>query len=994
MRLHFRFLVFIVCLSSSLQFAAFQNNSDPESSSNPIMLSDLTDGDDFDFQSIVNSKNEKSRSLATLVTLKMRNVNLSEVLKTIANETQINFIYDDRLVNIRNVTVNFEEKPLYEILDEILRVHNISYYEYATGKIALAKQIRIDETTGGIKGTIKDEKGEKLFGTNILVKELGIGATSDINGNFSIRNIKPGEYTLEVSYVGYEKIIRRIKISEGVLLELNFTMKETSFQIGGIEVVGKVDLLPRDVNTKTTITSGEIEHFQASSIKDVLDLVPGVQKSSNPGLGKTTQVALRGGEGDESSAFGTLIIVDGAPVSNNANMQFERPVAGTFGTSNIRGGVDLRMIPADNIQNIEVITGLPSVRYGDATSGVINIKSKIGVAPNRLKVKNNPDTREANFEGGMKFGNGALSYNLNAAQSSRDVRVTGDEYLRLTGQVVHSTNFFNNTLSNNTKIMYQRILDEEVPHGDLRQTSNYNRGYTISLSSWGDYKYDDGVSAVEYNVYSTMRRENSMKSKLVTDYVIIPTGDTLANYIGKVETRGVEWTVGGRLEYSSAFYTGDFIHKFLVGIEPQYNANTGEGVMFDTLLTPYGQGSGRRPYSFDPIPGQFIVGLYAEDKITGHFLFDFNLMIGFRYEMYRPFKFNFTGLWGDGNLVESHQGTYFNPRFNLMLYFSKVNQLRLSAGVSTKSPPMSTIYPPENVSPWRNPIEKKNYYFRHNLWQSDLKGYREVMAEVSYDHKFFNTFGITTTGYYKYRNGNPISREVPVFAIAQLANSKYQAFYIETYSKMMSIGITETKGLEFSLRTSKIEALNMDFTITGSYSFIKFPSVGLGWDYTPEASLGEYPNYKVPSAFVDTLFGMTYPREELWNDRVQLNYSLRYTLPSLGLWITLRAEQMVSERNQRISRKPFDYNLATQTSIRLHDFDNEIKRKPVKWLFSFNMSKSLFKGAEVSFYVNNFFDDPALWSRLNTPTDLMEDARNPTLFYGIEFSMIFDSFSK
>lgn len=150
----------------------------------------------------------------------------------------------------------------------------------------------------------------------------------------------------------------------------------------------------------------------------------------------------------------------------------------------------------------------------------------------------------------------------------------------------------------------------------------------------------------------------------------------------------------------------------------------------------------------------------------------------------------------------------------------------------------------------------------------------------------------------------------------------------------------------------------------------------------------------MPSTLVDTLFGMTYPREELWNDRVQLNYSMRYTLPALGLWITLRAEQMVSERNQRISRKPFDYNLATQTSIRLHDFDNEIKRKPVKWLFSFNMSKSLFKGAEVSFYVNNFFDNPALWSHLRTPTDLIEDVRNPSLFYGIELSMIFDSFSK
>lgn len=988
-------LILLLLLTSVTNFAAFQVLPEKSENSEKVYLaSDYEEEAVYDNQSIGKIFNKEVKTaLNVLVTLNFVNTNLAQVIKEISVQNKINFIYDDRLLNIKGITIIAEEQPLYEILNELLDKYNISYYEFAPGEIALAKQTRIDETTGGIKGTIKDEKGETLLGANIIIKELGIGTTSDFNGNYTIRKIKPGEYTLEISFVGYEKVTRRIKISAGALLELNFTLKETAFQIGGIEVVGTTDLLPRDVNTKTNITSGEIEHFQASSIKDVLDLVPGVQKSSNPGLGKTSQVALRGDEADNLSAFGTLIVIDGTPISNNANLQFEKASNSTLGSSNMRGGVDLRTIPADNIQNIEVITGLPSVRYGDATSGVINIKSKIGASPNRMKVKNNPDTREANFEGGMKLGDGALSYNLNAAQSSRDVRVTGDEYLRATGQVVYTKNFFNNSLNTNTKFLYQRILDEEEPHGDLKQVKNYNRGYTLSLSSWGNYNFDDGISGVEYNLYATLRRENSMKSKLVTDYVIVGN-DTITKYIGKVETRGIEWTVGGRLEYTTAFYTGDIIHKFLIGAEPQYNANTGEGVMFDTLLNYYGQNSGRRPYSFDKVPGQFILGLYAEDKITGHFIFDFNLMLGVRYEMYRPYKFNLSGIWGDGNLIESHQGTCFNPRVNLMLYFSKVNQLRISAGISTKSPPMSMVYPEEDVTPWRNPIDKKNYYFRHDLWQSDLKGYRESMFEVSYDHKFFNLLGVTATGYYKYRNQNPSSLSIPIFTFAQLANQKYQAYYVDYYSKYFNIGITETKGLEFSIRSSKIEALNMDLAITGSYSFIKYPSTGYSWDDTPDPKLGEYPNYKVQSTLVDTLIGMTYPRSESWNDRFQINYSIRYTLPSLGLWITLRAEQLVFERNQSLSYKPFDFSIATQTSITDYYFYREIKTKPNKWLFSFNMSKSLFKGAEVSFYVNNFFDDPAIYRYYTNPTDQVESGRNPELFYGIEFSMIFDSFSK
>lgn len=993
MRSHLRVLVIIICLSN-IQFAAFQNIPDPEEiNSKEFLLSDLKEDEVFDYQSIGNLKKNAGNSLSTLITIQMSSANLTDIIKSIARENKINFVYDDRLLNIRGVTINYEDKPLYELLDEILSIHNISYYEFAPGEIALAKQIRIDETTGGIKGNIKNEKNEKLFGTNILIRELGVGTTSDVNGNFSLRNIKPGEYTLEVSYMGYEKIIRKIKITAGILLEQNFILKETAFLIGGIEVTGTRDLIPTDSRTKTTITSGEIEHYQASSIKDVLDLVPGVQKTSNPGLGKTSQVALRGNELDNSSTFGTLVVIDGAPVSNNANMQFERASTANFGSNNMGAGVDLRTIPADNIQNIEITTGLPSVKYGDATSGVINIKSKTGVSPNRLKLKNNPDTREGNFEGGFRVGEGSLSYNLNAAQSERDVRVSGDEYLRLTGQVVYSKKFFDNALTTNNKISYQRIFDEEEPKEDLRHTRNYNRSYSVSLSSWGSYKDDDGVSSIDYNLYTTMRKENSMRSKLVTDYVIIPSGDTLTSYIGQVETKGIEWTLGGRLEYNDAFYTGNIIHKILVGIEPQYNANTGEGVVFDTLLSFYGQGTGRRPYSFDDIPGQFLLGAYFEDKITGHMLFDFSLMVGFRYEMYRPTKFNLSGLWGDGDLVESHQGTFFNPRINLMVYFSKVNQLRLSAGTSSKSPPMSRIYPQVDVMPWRNPYTGNNLYIRNNLHQPDLKGYREAMYEVAYDHKLFNTIGMTASAYFKQRKGSLIGYDIPIFVLTNVSNT-IKAFFVDDYSLYSNIGITETKGIEFSVRTSKIDALNMDFNVTGSYSFVKYPGVGNYYSSTPDASKGQYPNFRLLTSEVDTLIGWTYPRGEKWNDRLQLNYSVKYTLPSLGLWITLRAEQLLFERTRDLDDAPIDFNIAGSTVTASYLFEQEIKRKPNKWLFSFNMSKSLFKGAEVSFYVNNFFDDPAIRRYNNSLTQMSDEKRNPDLFYGIEFSMMFDSLTK
>ena len=931
----------------------------------------------------------KSSALKTNVTVQFTNAKLSDIIKTIAAKNKINFVYSDHLLNVYGITISAVNQPLSKILDQLFADQNIGYYEFEPGGIALATQTKIDETVGVVKGTVRNENGEALVGVNVLLREIRNGCSTDTGGHYTLRKVRPEDYTLVVSCAGYERITRKIKIKAGITLEMDFVLKVSAFQIGGIEVLGNAELLPEDVGTKTTISSGEIEHFQASSLKDVLDLVPGVQKTENSGLGKTTQVALRGNESDNLSAFGTLVVVDGMPVSNNANLQFQRPVGATFGTSNIAGSVDLRTIPADNIENLEVITGLASVKYGDVTSGVINMRTKAGAAPHRIKFKSNPDTKEGNLEGGVVLGDGALSYNVNAAQSERDVRVTGDEYIRLTGQAVYSTNFFEKSLRTNYKMSLQRIMDDQEPRGDLRKTNNYNHSYSVSLATWGTYKYDEGVSGVDYNLYVTIRRENSMKSKLVTDYVILPGGDTVTSYIGKLENKGMEWNVGGRLEYSNIFYTGSIIHKVLYGIEPQYNANTGEGVVFDTVLSYYGQGSGNRPYSFDKIPGQLLLGVYCEDKMTGHLVFDYNIMLGFRYEMYSPTKFTVSGLWGDGDLIQSDHGTFFNPRLNLMVYFSKNNQLRVSVGASSKSPPMSTVYPPEDVAPWRNPVDGKNYYFRENLWQPKLKGYREFMGEVAYDHQLFNKIGMTVSAYYKLRNGNLISNGVPVFAEVQSGTTS-TAYFITQYSKMANIGKTETKGVEFTLRSARIDPLNMTFIVNGSYLFVKTSGVGYYYSNTTDATKGQFPNYVVPSSLVDTLIGWTYPRQEKWNDRFQLNYSMKYTLRSLGLWITLRAEQVVFERSQTYDQAPIDFAIANQSEITNYLFTRELRQKPNKWLFSFNMSKSLFQGAEVSFYVNNFLNDYAIRRYYTSPTQEVDEKRNPDIFYGIELSMILD----
>ncbi|HEX2982729.1 MAG TPA: TonB-dependent receptor [Ignavibacteriales bacterium] len=845
--------------------------------------------------------------------------------------------------------------------------------------------------TGSLRGAIYDDKGAPLAGANVFIKEIRLGCVSDLKGIYAISNIKAGTYILQISFIGYKTEIRTIKIEANRTLELDFTLKTEAFQIGGIEVVGTGGLLPDAPETKTVITSAEIEHYQASSLNDVLDLVPGVQKSGNPGLSQPSLVGLRGKAKDElgssTGSFGTLVILDGAPVSNNANMQFVRMGGDEAGYLPPSSGVDLRTIPADNIENIEVIRGLAPLRYGDVASGIIHVETKAGLAPLRLKFKNNPDTKEGNISGGYSLLDGAINFNVNAAQSARNIRVEGDEYTRLTGQAIYSTSLFDGKVDNYSKILFQRVFDEAKPKDDLSHTNNYNRGYTVSLSDWGKIKPKDNVSALEYNVFATMRRENTMLSRLITEMIILPSGDTAASYYANVQTKGIEWTLGGRLEWSDLFYTGDFIHKITVGVDPQYNVNTGQGVAFDTLLSYYGVESGKRPYSFDQIPGQLLASVYMEDKLTGNFLFDFTLQLGFRYEMYRPYDFNISGFWGKGDIVKSHQGTYFNPRVNLMVFLSEKSQLRLSAGTSSKTPPMSFIYPYPFVYPWRDPELQKNIYFRNNTDNPDLKGVRDVLYEISYDRDILDFIGVSLTSYYKMRTNEPKQQLTPIFHV----NNKNQAQFIYSYGVYYNFGKKETKGIELTIKTGRIKPLNMDFQIAGSYSHVKIPGTGMKYSSTVDAALGAEPNYTVPGVPFDTIIGIIYPNEDTWYDALQLNYYVKYTLAPLGLWITLRAEQLVIERAQTLDNYPINLDVVSEETKADYYYNRQIGKLPCKWLFNLSLSKSLFKGAEVSFYVNNLFDDPATYRYGAGNSSLRDTERNPALYYGIEFSMIMDS---
>ena len=171
--------------------------------------------------------------------------------------------------------------------------------------------------------------------------------TTDRNGAFEFKNVDPGKAVISVQYVGKETIEREVTVVAGRNNEFRFEMKETTFRLEEVTVVAKQSKAGN--STASSISRQAMDHMQASSLTDLMAFLPGASLA-NPSLSSAQQFNIRtafdgtgGGStyGMNMNSLGTSIIVDGAPVSANANMQALSPtISGGVGAT--QQGVDSR----------------------------------------------------------------------------------------------------------------------------------------------------------------------------------------------------------------------------------------------------------------------------------------------------------------------------------------------------------------------------------------------------------------------------------------------------------------------------------------------------------------------------------------------------------------------------------------------------------------------------------------------------------------------------
>ncbi|MFZ1518029.1 MAG: TonB-dependent receptor [Ignavibacteriaceae bacterium] len=219
--------------------------------------------------------------------------------------------------------------------------------------VIIFASLNFSQGTGVLSGTVKDGKtGDALPGVNVIIKGTYYGAATDINGKFRINNISAGTYNVDISLIGYKTTqYTGISIENNKTKELDVKLDETVLTLDqDVVVIGEKPLLDvEETQSKKTITKDDLDIAVIENISDIVTQQSGVVKSDN-------SIHIRGGRSYENA-----FLLDGVSVQD--------PLAGT--------GFGLQL-SANAIEEVEVITGGYNAEFGQATSGVVNVRTREG----------------------------------------------------------------------------------------------------------------------------------------------------------------------------------------------------------------------------------------------------------------------------------------------------------------------------------------------------------------------------------------------------------------------------------------------------------------------------------------------------------------------------------------------------------------------------------------------------------------------------------------
>ena len=801
-----------------------------------------------------------------------------------------------------------------------------------------------------LAGTVADSSsGEPVYMAAVLVKETGSWTVTDENGKFTTGPIPEGTYTVEFSLLGYETRTVSLRLDKDIH-DLDIKMTVSSLYLDEVVVTAEEG---GGITSASRISMQTIEHVQPSSLKDIMQLLPG-SVTSNPTLTSTNNLSIRDIGDNTANIAGTALILDGAALSNDANMQVLSSGSlinsGSGNTaSTAGGGIDVRQISTDNIESVEVIRGIPSVVYGDLTSGAVVVRTKAGVTPWEIRLKADPQLKQISFGKGFSLGgdNGVINFDADYANAYSDVRTPSSAYNRFNFQAGYSNAFAQDRLTFNVKLRgnYSNatnrsdpdfFLDEISQEQDMGLRLNINGRWSINRP-W--------ISNLEYLATGSWNRQFSRDRSYQGNAGYTPVSViredfegsglfTQPQYYSDVRIYGEPIDANIKLTATQSGQYGKVSNKFLLGGEWKMQGNTGAGKVFDPLCPPNpGASTSLRERSYKDIPFLHRMTAYAEDNLK--------LPIGSTtLEIQAGVRLN--GI--TARLIETSQFLTWEPRLNAKYRiidnsdgFRELS-VRGGWGISYKMPSMIYLYPEpaykdmvsfsyndfdangygmnvittkkvetinENLRPQRSrnieaglefdagPVKGTIVYFNERL----TNGYGFV---TEYVPMIYNRFGYTwgpdgNPSYITLDSGlRPIYMNGQVTvggeALPSITDTTFMA-----YSRPVN-GITNHKwGVEFTFDFARIKALNTTISLNGAYMNMETHNSGESMRLYSGGTGGRtFP-------YVGIYAGSTSASNGSVRERFNANLMIVTHIPRIAMVVTLTAQMVFMDRSRSIS---------------------------------------------------------------------------------------------
>ena len=590
-----------------------------------------------------------------------------------------------------------------------------------------------------VAGRITDDDTHKpiAFAT-VLMKENGYWAITGDDGAFSMKNIPVGKATLTIQCLGYATRQLTLDIIKDIP-RLRITLKQETLKLDEVTVTAQRK--NNESTTSYTIDRTALDNQQIVSVSDLSTLLPG-GKTVNATLMNDTRMALRSGSQEGGNAsFGTAIEVDGIRIDNNA-------AAGET------AGASTRAISSSNIESVEIVTGIPSVEYGDLSNGVVKVNTRKGKSPFIVEGKINQHTKQIALNKGFDLGpnKGILNASIEHAKSFSNIASPHTAYqrnilslhymnifMRETTPLTLNVGLTGNIGGYNAEADPDNELDDYSKSRDNALRANFelnwllNKKWITNLSLRGSFSTTDRTSesSTHANSATTLAYIHAMNEGyfIATPYDSNPDAPVILGPTGYwnvkqyQESKPMNWSLRLKGDWTHRF--GGLMSRLMVGAEYTGSRNNGRGTYYDDLR----YAPSWREFRHDDLPTLNNIALYAEEKVTikTNKLSRMELTAGLRNDM--------TIING------SEYGTVnsLSPRFNGRYIFWQnrrkhlITDLILHAGwgKSVKLPSFQVLYPSPSyydIEVFRSPSTADNttvsaWYCRPSkaVYNPDLK---------------------------------------------------------------------------------------------------------------------------------------------------------------------------------------------------------------------------------------------------------------------------------